>query len=66
MSAVTERVSSINKAAIDRGYRFGWTGNDCRWYHRLELPEGFVDLTDLDDAEFDEFIKSKSAQESAQ
>lgn len=32
---------------------------DYTWLHPAEIPEGAVDCTDMDDAEFDAFVRSR-------
>lgn len=50
-------MNSTSKDAISRGYLYGVNGNHFGWFHKLELPEGFVDLTDLDDDEFNRYLR---------
>lgn len=47
------------------GMRYGFCNGEYRWRHYLELPEGFIDCTDMDDAEFERFVHEHPQSENA-
>lgn len=38
------------------GYRYGHVAGRFLWVHNLEVPAGFVDCSDMDDAAFERVV----------
>lgn len=43
----------------DEGFRFVWQNQEFNWVHPAEITEGVVDCTDMNDAEFEAFVKEQ-------